>query len=133
VIVAFNIGPEELRRIAEVKAYAAAHVWDATQQPYPPEPGENPAHVLMLGIIRVVYSHTLASCTKRERHTHLFHHLSISVFGKLPMRWMVGSVAEMFEIDLDDPQTVLGVNKQSEGYAHDYVVVMREIGGTGKC
>lgn len=73
--------PVDPARLAEVKAHAAINVFDMTQRPFPPPPGDDPRHVLWVGPYRIVYSHSLSACMKDhgcDRRSHLFHHFSIS-------------------------------------------------------
>lgn len=121
-----SIGPEELAAVERVMAYAKEHVFDMTSRPYPPPPGDNPQHVVMFGPLRAVYTLTLAPCHFREGRTHLYHHLSVSVMGKLPMPFMVASVAEAFGIDFEDPDTVVGKQTLAEGDPNDCIVLLAE-------
>ena len=127
------IGPAELARVAELRAHAAAHVYDVTRHPLPRPPGDDPAFVMFFGTVRVVYTHTLAPCARVngcERRTHLFHHLSFSTWpranGKLPNPVIVAELCKLFHVDFYDKDTAKGASPEECA-----VVVVAEVRRAG--
>lgn len=108
------LDPDTLAAIEAVKRHAAAHVFDCTKLPLPPPPGDDPRHVVLIGNVRAVYSHTLARCHSREGCFHLFHQLSISLQPIRPDSYpsvLIGTeIANLF--GMPEPWTACGMKPE---------------------